>query len=342
MLDRVVQKLHGKGRAVLPDGFELGPTFVRLKVRPKDDTDFSRVKRQADNLKLHLALEQKPIITNQAGFISIDVQRPDRQTVPLAPLLASRRAALNGQPAFPVGMDVSGKAHWLNFANADTCHLLIAGTTGSGKSELLKVILAALAHHLGSDHLQIFLIDPKQVTFNLSGASPYLPRPVVHDIGQALPLIEECYKEMERRYTLLRQRGKEHVAELSGADAVQRWVVIFDEFADLMADRSQKKEMEALLSRLGAKARAAGVHLVLGTQRPEASVVTPLLRSNLPGRISLHVISERDSKIILAEQPDAAYLLGKGDLLWYHGAGLTRLQSPFVTRPELEALLCLH
>jgi hypothetical protein len=342
MLGRVVEKLRGKGQAVTADGFDLGPTFARLKVRPKEDTDFAKVKKQADNLKLHLALEQKPLIANQAGYISIDVQRPDRQTVPLAPLLAARPESLAGQPAFPVGVDVTGKAHWLNLADANTCHLLLAGTTGSGKSEFLKALLARLAYHLGPERLQIFLIDPKQVTFNLPGASPYLRGPVVHEVAKALPVMEECYNEMERRYTLLQQRGKEHVDELTGADAVPRWVVVFDEFADLMAGRSNKRDMEALLSRLGAKARASGVHLVLGTQRPEASVVTPLLRSNLPGRISLRVISERDSKLILPEQPDAAHLLGRGDLFWWHGGGLIRLQSPFVTKPELEKILRFH
>jgi hypothetical protein len=342
MLDRVVQKLRGKGQPVSADGYELGPTFARLRVRPKDDTDFAKVKKQADNLKLHLALEHKPLIANQAGYISIDVQRPDRQPVPLAPLLAARPVALGDQPAFPAGVDVTGRAHWLNLADANTCHLLLAGTTGSGKSEFLKAMLAGLADHLGPESLQVMLIDPKQVTFNLPGTSPYLRGTVVHDVAEALLVIEECYEEMERRYTLLRQRGKEHVAELAGADAVPRWVVVFDEFADLMADRGHKREMEALLSRLGAKARASGVHLVLGTQRPEASVVTTLLRSNLPGRISLRVISEKDSRLILPEQPDAAHLLGRGDLFWWHGGGLVRLQSPFVTKPELERILRFH
>jgi energy-coupling factor transporter ATP-binding protein EcfA2 len=338
MLAKVEQRLRAKGQPVRPAGFDLGPTFARLKVELKDDADFARVKRQADNLKLHLELEHKPLIAAQAGHISIDVQRPDRQPVPLPPLLQPRPGNLVGQPAFPVGVDVTGKPHWLNLADPDTCHLLVAGTTGSGKSEFLKAMLAGLAHHLGPHELQLFLIDPKQVTFNLPGSSPYLPVPVVFDAASALPVLEECYEEMERRYALLRARGKEHVGELSGADAASRWVVVFDEFADLMADRGTKRELEALLARLGAKARAAGVHLALGTQRPEASVVTPLLRSNLPGRVSLRVISERDSKLIL-EQPDAAYLLGKGDLFWRRGGGLLRLQSPLVGKADLEQSL---
>src|SRR5690606_8451901 len=151
--------------------------------------------------------------------------------------------------------------------------------------------------------------------------SPYLHSPVANDVAEALPLLRECVEEMNRRYALLQERGLEHAGELTGKDAVPRWVVVFDEFADLMLGRSTKKEMETHLKRLGGMARAAGIHLVLGTQRAEAQVCTPLLRSNLPGRISLKTASERDSKLIL-ETGDAAHLLGKGDLLWQYGGGL--------------------
>jgi DNA segregation ATPase FtsK/SpoIIIE, S-DNA-T family len=338
MLDRLVELLHNCKQPVTDQGVEIGPAFARLKVTPKGQTDVNKIRRKAENIQLGLGLSHRPVVGTQAGYISVDVQRPDRQTVTLREALADEPPGLRDQPAFPVGMDVSGHTHWLNFADPATCHLLIAGTTGSGKSEFMKALLASLAHRLGPDQIQFVLIDPKQVTFNLPGNSPYLRAPIAYDLAAALPLIEECFTEMERRYTLLRERRLENVAELTGAEAPEQIVVLFDEFADLMLEKESKKGLETLLKRLGAKARAAGIHLVLGTQRTEASVVTPLLRSNLPGRVSLRVMGERDSKLIV-DAPDAAHLLGRGDLLWWQGGGLLRLQSPFVARDQLESCL---
>jgi S-DNA-T family DNA segregation ATPase FtsK/SpoIIIE len=337
----VVEKLRHKGQPVCPVGVEVGATFVRLMVTLQDDADFAKVKKQADNLKLHLKLAQRPLIAAQAGYISIDIQRPDRQVLRLSQVMANCPDSLAERPVFPAGQDVAGKAHWLDLSEPGTCHLLVAGTTGSGKSEFLKAMLAGLAHRLGPDQLQFALIDPKQVTFNLSGDSPYLRGEVAYDVADALPVVADCLQEMTRRYTLLRQRGKEHIGQLAGSDAVARWVVVFDEFADLMADKGAKKELETLLKRLGAMGRAAGIHLVLGTQRPEASVVTPLLRDNLPARVGLHMAGERGSKLIL-EEPDAAYLLGKGDLFLRQSGGLLRLQSAYVTKDEFEAALRCH
>ena len=338
MLDKVVEYLKKKGQPVQAAGAVVGPTFVRLRVEPRGDTDVGKVRREAENLKMRLGLDQDPLILSQPGHISIDVQRPDRQTVLLPPLLAYAPAKLAGEPAFPVGVGVAGAAEWLNLSDPEGCHLLVAGTTGSGKSEFLKAALAALAARLTPEQVKFRLIDPKRVTFNVPAGCPYLGGPVVYDGEEALPVLEECVAEMERRYVLLQQRGVDHVRHLSGADAVPRWVVVMDEFADLMTDRNTKKEVEPLLRRLGAKARAAGVHLILGTQRPSADVVTPLLRANLPGKIGLLVGSEKESKLFL-DEPDAAYLFGKGDLVWKRGGGLVRLQSPFVPKAEFDRLL---
>jgi S-DNA-T family DNA segregation ATPase FtsK/SpoIIIE len=338
VLAQLVDLLRTYKQPVSPQGAETGPTFVRLAVLPQGQTDVAKIRRKAENIQIALKLPSRPIVGTQAGYVSIDVERPDRQTVPLDEALAGAPSSVQGQTAFPVGADVSGRCHWLNLAEPSSCHLLIAGTTGSGKSEFMKAMLAALARRLAPDAVQFVLIDPKRVTFNFTGESPYLRAPIAHDVAEAMPLIEDCFQEMERRYELLSERHLENVSELPAEEALPRIVVLFDEFADLMLDRDSRKELETLLKRLGAKARAAGIHLVLGTQRTEASVVTPLLRSNLPGRISLKVMGERDSKLIL-DAPDAAHLLGRGDLLWWRGGGMLRLQSPFVGREQLEQCL---
>ena len=335
-LEELVSKLKIFGLPVepfQPNGTEIGPAFARLKVKPLGKTGVNQVRNKAKDLMIHLNLQSIPVIGQQPGCIAVDVQLPARQTLTLSSIAAAGGDAA-GRPVFPVGQDVSGKTYWLNLADPADCHLLVAGTTGSGKSEFLKVVLAGLARQLQPQQLQLVLIDPKRVTFNFPGASPFFHAPVVHTADEVLPLVKWCLMETERRFEILQARGKEDVSQLAGADALPRVVVVFDEFADLMDDKDTKKELEGLLKRIAAKARAAGVHLILATQRPEAGVVTPLLRSNLPGRIALHVASEADSRLII-KGPDAAYLLSRGDLLWQQGGTLQRLQSPWVSREEL-------
>jgi S-DNA-T family DNA segregation ATPase FtsK/SpoIIIE len=338
-LAELEKKLRLWALPVTPDGVEVGPTFVRLKVRPAGSrTTYKKVCDKAIDLKIHLGLEEMPLIGSQAGYISVDVQRPDRQAVSLATAVTDAPPELTGKPAFPVGLDVAGKTHWLNLAEPADCHLLVAGTTGSGKSQFLKAVLAALSRRLGPDQVQFVLIDPKRVTFNFGQQeSPYLSAPVAYSVEDAQPLIERCLAETEQRYELMRQRGVEDVSQLKGTDSRPRVVVIIDEFADLMADKDAKKVLETTLKRIGAKARAAGIHLILATQRPEApGVITTQLRSNLPGRVCLKVASDGDSKIMLGVT-DAAHLLGKGDLLWMSGGSMVRLQSPLVSKEDLNA-----
>jgi S-DNA-T family DNA segregation ATPase FtsK/SpoIIIE len=340
MLGQVVDKLCRWGQPVKPRGYDVGPSFVRLKVEPREQTDVNKVRKKDENLQLHLKLDHRPLIAVQAGYISVDVQRPDSQVVELDPLLQAAPPKSADRPAFPVGVDVAGRPSWLDLGDAANCHLLIAGMTGSGKSEFLKAMIAALALRLEPQRLQLILIDPKQVTFNFRGESPYLHCPVATDIDDALPLANDCVEEMERRYTLLHERGLENIDQLTGDDRVPHRVLILDEFADLMLQRATKKELELLVQRIGNKARAAGIHLVLATQRPDANVVNPQLRNTM-SRICFKVSSEKDSNVVL-ENPDAAYLLGRGDLLWKTGAGLLRLQSPLITKTELSEALRLH
>jgi hypothetical protein len=342
LLRAVADKLIEFGQKVEPLGVEVGPTFVRLRLKPLGKTSVGRVRNHAKDLRSHIpAIASVPVISDQPGYISVDVQRPDRQTVRLEECLDSAPTDVNGQPAFPVGVDVTGKPYWLNLADHSTCHLLTAGTTGSGKSEFLKAMLAGLAARLSPLDLRFILVDPKHVTFNLPKSSPYLLHPVAHTVDEAMPLVQGCFAETERRYALLEQRGLEHVGQLTGKDALPRIVIVFDEFADLMAEPENRKELESSLKRIGALARAAGIHLVLATQRPDKDVVTPLLKANLPARVCLRVDGERNSKIILDEE-GGENLLGHGDLFWKHGGGLIRLQGAYVTKAEFEKLLRLE
>jgi DNA segregation ATPase FtsK/SpoIIIE-like protein len=338
-LQLLVEKLRIWDLKVLPIGVEVGPTFARLKVQPQGKTTVAKLRNKAEDLKIHIGLGNWPLIDSQANHVSVDVQMPERRTVAFQESMEGLPTPVNSDASVPLGLDVGGKAHWLNLANTSDCHLLIAGTTGSGKSELLKVMVAGLAQRLGPDQVRFLFIDPKRVTFNFSGESPYFLHPVVHDCEEAIKRIEECFDETERRYQDLEKNRCENIVRLKNAPP--RWVVVIDEFADLMADTDAKKVLGTPLKRIAAKARAAGIHLVLATQRPEASVVTPLLRSNLPGRVSLKVASEADSKLILGTK-DAFHLLGKGDLLWQHGAGLVRLQCPLVLGEELIQALRIH
>ncbi len=337
MLDGAVKKLKLLGQQVEPDGFEVGPTFARLRVKTLGKTSFKAVSNKAVDLRISLGLEVVPIVGSQAGCISIDIQRPDRAFVSLNESLANTPIELEGKPAFPVGQDVTGQSHWLNLADPSDCHLLIAGTTGSGKSEFLRSIIASLAARLEPDQVQFVLIDPKRVTFNIRGTSPYLRSPIAYSLDSALPIIENCMNEMDRRYSLLAERKLSNISELP-ADLLPRIVIIIDEFASFLEDKESKKVVSSLLKRIGAMARAAGIHLVISTQRPDKDVVTPLLRENLPGRIALRVTSKAGSDLIL-DAPDAENLLGKGDLIWKSGGERLRLQSPFVPQPELEKLL---
>ncbi|HEY9743617.1 MAG TPA: FtsK/SpoIIIE domain-containing protein [Coleofasciculaceae cyanobacterium] len=209
----------------------------------------------------------------------------------------------------------------------------------SAKREFLRSLLLSLLYRHSPEQLKIALVDPKRVTFPEFEQIPWLLSPVVKDSENAIALMEELVGEMEQRYQLFERAGcsnldvYNHQLTQGQKPPVPRIVCIFDEYADFMAEKEIRKTLELSIKRLGAMARAAGIHLIIATQRPEAGVVTPIIRSNLPGRVALRTASEADSAIVLGgKQTEAAYLLGKGDLLYLAGAQLHRLQSLFAPK----------
>jgi S-DNA-T family DNA segregation ATPase FtsK/SpoIIIE len=239
-------------------------------------------------------------------------------------------------------VDLDGKLVEADLSDPNTCHFLVGGTTGSGKSEFLRSLLLSLLYRHSPEQLKIALVDPKRVTFPEFEQMRWLLSPVVKDSENAIALMEELVEEMDRRYRVFETARCSHLDVYNQQLAqrqkppVPRIVCIFDEYADFMAEKDIRNALEQSIKRLGAMARAAGIHLIIATQRPEAGVVTPLIRSNLPGQVALRTRSEADSAIVLGgKQTEAAYLLGKGDLLYKGGAQLQRLQSLFAQKIQL-------
>jgi DNA segregation ATPase FtsK/SpoIIIE-like protein len=205
-----------------------------------------------------------------------------------------------------------------------------------GKSELLKSIVASLIAKNTVSSLRLAIVDPKILTFTGINGCPFLAQPVITDVQAAITLLQSAVSEMEKRYQTLGADGQTALKERwdAGMTDIPYYVLVFDEFADLiLADREAKKSFEELVARIAAKGRASGIHLLLATQRPDRTVVTGLIKANLPLKICLKVTTSTNSQIVLDES-GAEQLVGRGDLLCNAGRGLVRAQSYFIPQPE--------
>ena len=342
--DRIVAALREGGVRVKLDGEPLaGPAFVRYFVDTEPGVRPDRIPQLASLLWTRLKTQEEPQIAIERGRIVIDVERPDRQTVywrDLRPQLAKPSRA--GSSRFPVGVAIDGSLHWADFAKPQDSHMLVAGTAGSGKSEWLRAAIASLVAQNTPATLQLLLIDPKRTAFHAFEESKSLYAPVVYpDDTAILPVFAELIDEMERRYRVISEAGLPDLGAYNDEhDPLPRIVCFCDEYADLvLADPKQRKEIERLVGRLSAKGRAAGVHLVFATQRPDRNVVSGVIDTNLMARVCLRVVKPAESRIVLGGEPGAASLLGRGDLLFKDLGAPVRLQSPFVEEEELAALL---
>ncbi|MBD2412095.1 cell division protein FtsK [Nostoc calcicola FACHB-389] len=319
-------------------GSILGPAFIRVKLKPHLGVSVNSILRLSNDLQVQLGLANAPLITPQAGYVSVDLPRPDRQIASFEKYIQPQFLPPTMPIKIAIGVSIEGELVEADLSDANTCHFLVGGTTGSGKSEFLRSLLLSLLNRHSPEYLKIALVDPKRVTFPEFEKMPWLYSPVVKDGDRAIELMEELVAEMESRYHHFEKAG---CADLSTYNQrsiriLPRIVCIFDEYADFMAEKEIRTSLEQSIKRLGAMARAAGIHLIIATQRPEAKVVTPIIRSNLPGRVALRTASEADSAIVLGgKQTAAAYLLGKGDLLYQIGAQIYRLQSLFVKNIQL-------
>ncbi len=338
--DSILAELRKHGiNAMCPRPPVVGPTLFEVEVT-RARGSVKALDQMAEDVKHRLASEDgtEASYEQRAGRRLFVVRRPVPRKVLLSPLLAEAHDYLAGQPGrFVVGQRPTGEVLCGDLSDASTPHLLVGGTTGSGKSVLLCSLIASLVHCHGPSAIRFILIDPKRVTFNLpsfqSAVGAHLDGPIGHDADEAIPIIERLVDVMEERYRLFEQAHVSDIREYNESripgECLERKIVVMDEFQDLTAEKSTATPFFAGVKRLGAKARAAGVHLILATQRPDKDVVPPLLRTNLAGKIALRVATATNSRIIL-DEGGAERLLGKGDLLANLGHGLVRAQAPLV------------
>ncbi len=296
-----------------------GSRLTRFMLHLPDANDLSKLKRNLDTLAFSLGLQEQGIFThetNQPKVIGLDVPRPSSSWHSQGFHEQSRwieqgKSTTFLLPVYP-GVDVLGKPYSFDLAKAP--HLLVAGTTGSGKSVLLHALIASLVQSCTPEQLQIYLIDPKRVEFTAYKQLAHLaPEGLVTDAPAALKLLKELAGEMERREQLLADAGVRDLEEGLKKQVIQLpFIVVFVE--ELSALLMESQDTETYLVRLAQKARATGIHLVLATQRPDADTFSGLLRSNVPSRIALTVRTAAESRIIL-DETGAEKLTGRGDML---------------------------
>ncbi|MBQ3430604.1 DNA translocase FtsK 4TM domain-containing protein [Candidatus Saccharibacteria bacterium] len=310
------------------EGANIGPRVTQYTMRPPAGVNLSKILARDKELALNLAVDKIRIEAPIPGTRSVGVEIPNVKSasVMFRGVIESQEWKKAKDPlTFAVGKDISGKAVVANLAKMP--HLLIAGTTGSGKSVMTNTLISSLLYRNTPSDLKLIIIDPKQVEMALYNDIPHLLTPIISSTEKALSAMKWAVNEMEKRYTLMAEKrvksiidynekvlgeAEEKKDEAETAEKMPYIVVVIDEMADLMMTAG--KDLEMLIVRIAQKGRAAGIHLVLATQRPEVKVITGLIKANVPGRIAFAVGSQIDSRIML-DQGGAEKLLGKGDML---------------------------
>ena len=357
----IVSKLKSYGIEASIGGIQPGPVITQYWLEPGPGVKGSQIDNVRDDLRRTLGVQAVRVVPSipNTSFIGLEVPNPVRETVRLKEILESKAFRESTAPlTLALGKDIGGKAFVIDLAKMP--HLLVAGTTGSGKSVGINAMILSMLYRNSPADLRLVLIDPKMLEFSLYNGIPHLLCPVVTDMNKAASALKWLTREMDRRYAVMSRMGVRHFNNYnekirraaengetipdplqSPEDPVQKplevWpfiVCIVDELADLML--TNRKEVEGEITRLTQKARAAGIHLIIATQRPSVDVVTSLIKANVPTRISFQVASGIDSRVILGES-GAESLLGWGDML-LRRPGVpqsTRIQGCFVADDEV-------
>ena len=323
-----------------------GPTVTRYEVSPSHGVKVSRIVNLADDIALNLAASgiriEAPIPGKAA--VGIEVPNKEQQAVYLRTVLESEQfKTFPSKLAFALGEDIAGNAVVTDIAKMP--HLLIAGATGSGKSVCINTLIMSIVYKARPDEVKLILVDPKVVELSVYNGIPHLMIPVVTDPKKAAGALNWAVREMLSRYNSFAECAVRDIkgynaqkAEKGETDLMPQIVIVIDELADLMM--ASPKEVEDSICRLAQMARAAGIHLIIATQRPSVDVITGLIKANIPSRLAFAVSSGIDSRTIL-DMNGAEKLLGKGDMLFYP-VGMSkpvRIQGAFVTDKEVEDIV---
>src|SRR3989338_6598657 len=359
----IKRTLQNFGIQVEMDEASIGPTVTRYAMKPAEGVRLSKIIALQSNLELALAASPVRIEAPIPGKSQVGVEVPNisRTTLGLAPLISDEAYVNSDKPLLvALGRSITGTAHFADLARMP--HILVAGTTGAGKSVAIHDFIVSLLYRCGPERLRFIMIDPKRVELTLYNSIPHLLTPVITDAKKSILAIKWLAKEMERRYNILETEAVRDISSyhanvvapsvakaLAGkpaqsgkngepVEAMPYIVLIIDELADIMSP--SPRELESGIVRLAQMSRAVGIHLLLSTQRPSVKVITGLIKANIPARVAMQVASQIDSSTIL-DSGGAEKLLGAGDMLFLSGemSKPRRIQAPFISEDEVKKVV---
>ena len=343
---KLQKTLYSFGVSAKVENVSVGPAITRYELKPAEGVRVSKIANLADDIALNLAAEtiriEAPIPGKQA--VGIEVPNKEKEAVHLREVLESDEfGESSSKLTVALGKDVAGNIQLADIAKMP--HLLIAGSTGSGKSVCINTIITSIIYKSKPSEVKMVMVDPKVVELSVYNGIPHLLIPVVTDPKKAAGALAWAVQEMDNRYNLFAQKGvrdikgyNKAIEKEEGSGKLPQIVIIVDELADLMMVAA--KDVEEAICRLAQKARAAGMHLVIATQRPSVDVITGLIKANVPSRIAFAVSSQVDSRTII-DSVGAEKLLGKGDMLFFPAGAPkpVRVQGAFVSDDEVEKIV---
>ena len=343
--EKLRRTLYSFGVSAKVENVSVGPAITRYELAPAEGVRVSKIANLSDDIALSLEAETIRIEAPIPGkhTVGIEVPNKEKNMVPLRDIIESDEFINNkSKLAFALGKNVAGEIVVTDIAKMP--HVLIAGATGSGKSVCINTLITSIIYKAKPSEVKLLMIDPKVVELSIYNGIPHLLIPVVTDPKKAAGALAWAVQEMVKRYSLFAEKkvrdmkGYNSLAEKEGNQKLPHIVVIIDELADLMMVAA--KDVEDAICRLAQMARAAGMHLVIATQRPSVDVITGIIKANIPSRIAFSVPSQVDSRTIL-DGAGAEKLLGKGDMLFYPSGAPkpTRIQGAFISDEEVESIV---